>query len=60
MSDKLIDQEWFLQGVNPSTTEKNYLQQNYEEVIRRVNLETEKGVDMQTAVITVCKQMLGK
>jgi len=60
MSDKLIDQSWFLSAVNPSASEVEYLQQNYTEVIRRTNLETAKGVDSQVAVIKVCKEMLGK
>jgi hypothetical protein len=60
MSDKLIDQSWFLTAVNPSASEIEYLQQNYSEVVRRTNLETAQGIEPQVAVIKVCKEMLGK
>jgi len=60
MSDKLIDQSWFLSAVNPSASEVDYLQQNYTEVIRRTDLELANGLSAQNAVIKVCKEMLGK
>ena len=60
MSDRLIDQEWFIKEVNPTTLELTYLNTNYAEVVRRTNIEVEKGVDSQVAVIKVCKEMLGK
>ena len=60
MSNKIIDQEWFIKEVNPSTAEIAYLNQNYEEVIRRTGLEVEKGVIAQNAIVKVCKEMLGK
>jgi hypothetical protein len=60
MSDKLIDQEWFIKDVNPTSLELQYLNQNYEEVVRRTGIETAKGVDAQVAVVKVCREMLGK
>ena len=60
MSQRLIDQDWFKNEVNPTPSESEYLNQNYEEVIRRVNLEILKGISAQIATVKICKEMLGK